>query len=78
MSLPIRSATVERITNETKIKCSLSLDVDAASAKQEIDVQTGIGFLDHVSRRSGGSSCLGGGTARGAGRGHMGLHVLPA
>ncbi|PWN99669.1 putative HIS3-imidazoleglycerol-phosphate dehydratase [Tilletiopsis washingtonensis] len=48
MSLPIRSATVERITNETKIKCSLSLDVDAASAKQEIDVQTGIGFLDHM------------------------------
>lgn len=47
----IRSATVERITNETKIQCSLSLDVHPTLAPQTINVKTGIGFLDHVSAR---------------------------
>jgi imidazoleglycerol-phosphate dehydratase len=45
----IRAATVERITNETKIKATLSLDVHPTAAPQVISVKTGIGFLDHVS-----------------------------
>lgn len=44
----VRSAAVERNTNETKIKCSLSLDVHPQLAPQVISVKTGIGFLDHV------------------------------
>ncbi|CAO1617332.1 unnamed protein product [Parajaminaea phylloscopi] len=44
----VRSATVERITNETKIQCSLSLDVHPTLAPQVINVKTGIGFLDHM------------------------------
>ena len=47
----VRSATVERITNETKIQCSLSLDVHPKLAPQSINVKTGIGFLDHVRAR---------------------------
>ena len=45
-----RTATVERITNETQIQCTLSLDTHSTLAPQVIDVKTGIGFLDHVSR----------------------------
>lgn len=45
----IRAATVERNTNETKIKASLALDVHPTAAPQVISVKTGIGFLDHVS-----------------------------
>lgn len=45
----IRAATVERNTNETKIKASLALDVHPSIAPQVISVKTGIGFLDHVS-----------------------------
>lgn len=48
-ALPVRTASVERNTNETKIKCTLSLDVHPQSAPQTINVKTGIGFLDHVS-----------------------------
>ncbi|UZJ51267.1 hypothetical protein CBS101457_000587 [Exobasidium rhododendri] len=44
----VRSATVERNTNETKIKASLALDVHPTAAPQVINVQTGIGFLDHM------------------------------
>ena len=46
---PIRTATVERVTNETQIQCTLSLDTNSQYAPQTIDVKTGIGFLDHVS-----------------------------
>lgn len=49
----VRRATLERNTNETKIKVSLALDVHPEHAPQRIHVQTGIGFLDHVRRRSG-------------------------
>lgn len=48
----VRTASVERITNETKIQCTLALDVHPKFAPQEISVKTGIGFLDHVSRAS--------------------------
>jgi imidazoleglycerol phosphate dehydratase HisB len=44
-----RSATVERETSETSIKCSIVLDNEPGVRKQEINVSTGIGFLDHVS-----------------------------
>ncbi|KDN45769.1 putative HIS3-imidazoleglycerol-phosphate dehydratase [Tilletiaria anomala UBC 951] len=44
----VRSATVERITNETQIQCTLALDTHSTYAPQVIDVQTGIGFLDHM------------------------------
>lgn len=46
-----RSATVSRVTNETKIEVSLALDTHPTLAPQTINVKTGIGFLDHVSRR---------------------------
>lgn len=48
--LPQRVATVTRNTNETQIVCSLGLDHTPGLDVQVIDVQTGIGFLDHVSR----------------------------
>ncbi|THG99857.1 hypothetical protein EW145_g7180 [Phellinidium pouzarii] len=44
-----RKATISRNTNETKIEVSLDLDWSpASSAKQTIEVSTGIGFLDHM------------------------------
>ncbi|WFC99397.1 imidazoleglycerol-phosphate dehydratase [Malassezia yamatoensis] len=43
----VRRATLERNTNETKIKVNLALDVHPEFAPQKIHVQTGIGFLDH-------------------------------
>ncbi|KAM0748652.1 imidazoleglycerol-phosphate dehydratase [Meredithblackwellia eburnea MCA 4105] len=43
----IRTATVERKTSETSISCTLTLD-HAPGVKQDIDVKTGIGFLDHM------------------------------
>lgn len=48
----IRTATVSRETSETSIKCTLTLDVVPGVHKQEINVSTGIGFLDHVSPTS--------------------------
>lgn len=45
-----RTAEVKRVTNETKIEVSLSLDTHPTLAPQIINVKTGIGFLDHVSR----------------------------
>lgn len=47
-----RTATVARDTSETQITCTLGLDVEVG-AKQEINVSTGIGFLDHVSADQG-------------------------
>ena len=64
----LRSATINRDTNETKIQLSLNLDGGAlepatkdgqsngetkshaaqSSKSQQIDVDTGIGFLDHM------------------------------
>lgn len=62
----VRSATINRDTNETKIQLSINLDGGAleradsesngeakshaaqASKSQQIDVDTGIGFLDHM------------------------------
>ncbi|GAB7347769.1 hypothetical protein MBLNU459_g5315t1 [Dothideomycetes sp. NU459] len=62
----VRTATISRDTNETKIQLSLNLDGGAlesatesngseakshaaqASKSQEIDIDTGIGFLDHM------------------------------
>ncbi|KAI0341750.1 IGPD-domain-containing protein [Trametopsis cervina] len=44
-----RTATVERKTNETTISVAINLDCQAGSGnKQEINVSTGIGFLDHM------------------------------
>ena len=64
MSERIRSATINRDTNETKIQLSLNLDggaLDDAAANgdakshaaqsskaQFIDIDSGIGFLDHM------------------------------
>lgn len=43
-----RVASVERTTSETEISCTINLDHDPVAGKQVIEVQTGIGFLDHV------------------------------
>lgn len=46
-----RTAQIKRITNETKIDVSINLDAypgNSFGVKQEINVSTGIGFLDHV------------------------------
>lgn len=40
-----RTATVSRKTNETDIHVALNLD---SQLDQKIDINTGIGFLDHV------------------------------
>lgn len=41
-----RTASLERKTNETDIKVSINLD---DKLDQKINIDTGIGFLDHVS-----------------------------
>lgn len=47
-----RTATISRQTSETSIEVTLDLDFNPASgAKQNIDISTGIGFLDHVRLR---------------------------
>ena len=43
MNPSTRSATVERTTKETRISCRLRLD-----GSSEVEVATGIGFLDHL------------------------------
>jgi imidazoleglycerol-phosphate dehydratase len=43
-----RTASVERKTSETEISCSINLDYQPGVGKQEIEVHTGLGFLDHV------------------------------
>lgn len=44
-----RTATVSRKTKETQIEVFIDLDCTAASGQvQNIDISTGIGFLDHV------------------------------
>ena len=45
---PIRTASISRKTNETSIECSITLD-HPVGVKQIIEINTGIGFLDHVS-----------------------------
>ncbi|KAL7417322.1 imidazoleglycerol-phosphate dehydatase [Mrakia frigida] len=47
-AFPQRVATVTRNTNETQIVCSIGLDHTPGLDVQVIDVQTGIGFLDHM------------------------------
>lgn len=47
-STAIRTASIQRKTNETNIECTLALDVHPTHAPQVISVKTGIGFLDHV------------------------------
>lgn len=45
-----RTAKIERKTNETQITVSINLDCQPGSGnKQEIEISTGIGFLDHAS-----------------------------
>jgi hypothetical protein len=47
-----RTAQISRKTNETEIEVFINLDCqpgNPAGLKQEIQVSTGIGFLDHVS-----------------------------
>lgn len=44
-----RTAKIERKTNETEIEIFLNLDCQPGSGNaQEIQISTGIGFLDHV------------------------------
>lgn len=44
-----RTAKIERKTNETEIEIFINLDCQAGSGNaQEIQISTGIGFLDHV------------------------------
>lgn len=44
-----RTAVLERKTNETQVSVSINLDCQAGSGNaQEINISTGIGFLDHV------------------------------
>jgi imidazoleglycerol-phosphate dehydratase len=42
---PARTASIERKTNETDISIKVNLD---SKMDQQIDIATGIGFLDHV------------------------------
>lgn len=46
----MRTATVARKTGETDIACTITLD-HAPGVKQNIEISTGIGFLDHVRAR---------------------------
>jgi imidazoleglycerol-phosphate dehydratase len=49
MSYSPRTASVTRKTNETNIQVTLNLDATPGSGiQQEIDIKTGVGFLDHV------------------------------
>jgi imidazoleglycerol phosphate dehydratase HisB len=49
MSYSPRTASVTRKTNETSIQITLNLDATPGSGiRQEIDIKTGVGFLDHV------------------------------
>ncbi|KAJ2238446.1 imidazoleglycerol-phosphate dehydratase [Coemansia sp. RSA 1722] len=43
-----RSAVVTRKTNETDIKISLQIGSLESASEQAIDINTGIGFLDHM------------------------------
>jgi len=43
-----RSSSISRKTGETEIEIYLNLDTVATRAKQEIEISTGIGFLDHM------------------------------
>lgn len=51
MSYSPRTTSVTRKTNETSIQVTLNLDATPGSGiLQEIDIKTGVGFLDHVRR----------------------------
>ncbi|KAJ2803297.1 imidazoleglycerol-phosphate dehydratase, partial [Coemansia guatemalensis] len=43
-----RKAVINRKTNETDIKVSLHIGSLDSAAEQKIDIDTGIGFLDHM------------------------------
>lgn len=47
-NMSARTASVERNTSETQITCTIDLDHVPGVTKQVIEVNTGIGFLDHV------------------------------
>jgi len=49
MSYSPRIASVTRNTSETSVIISLNIDATPGSGiQQEIDIKTGVGFLDHV------------------------------
>jgi hypothetical protein len=49
LAMQRRQATISRKTNETEIEVALELDVvSIPGVAQEINISTGIGFLDHV------------------------------
>jgi imidazoleglycerol phosphate dehydratase HisB len=49
MTSKSRTATISRNTSETSVEVSLDLDcAPGSNVKQNIEVSTGIGFLDHV------------------------------
>ena len=50
VTMTARTAELKRKTNETSI--SVSLNLDAPLDAQQFDINTGIGFLDHVSNGS--------------------------
>ena len=53
-----RTAQFHRKTSETEIEISLNLDCTPGSGNlQEINISTGIGFLDHVLALSQSSCC---------------------
>lgn len=45
--MSLRKASIARKTNETDVNIALSLDAEPG-VNQQINVSTGIGFLDHV------------------------------
>ncbi|KAK7693665.1 imidazoleglycerol-phosphate dehydratase [Cerrena zonata] len=48
-TMAARTAKIERKTNETQIEISINLDCQPGSGNtQEIEISTGIGFLDHM------------------------------
>jgi imidazoleglycerol phosphate dehydratase HisB len=44
----MRTANLERRTRETSIRAQVTLDLPAGGSPQESEIDTGIGFLDHM------------------------------